>query len=133
MTNPTGRHVVLIVDDEEPIRRAARRMLERDGYQVIDAENGARAMALLADPAVVVHLLIADLQMPELAGDEMARRLRAERRDLKVLYVSGYIDRLFTERRALWEGEAFLEKPFSYEGLSQAVSLLLFGTTKPKG
>jgi two-component system cell cycle sensor histidine kinase/response regulator CckA len=132
MPTPTGQHVVLVVDDEEPIRRAARRMLEMAGYQVIDAEDGARAVALLADPTIVVDLLFADLQMPALAGDEMARQLRADRRDLKVLYVSGHVDRLFTDRRALWEGEAFLEKPFTYEGLTQAVSLLLFGTISRK-
>jgi hypothetical protein len=48
-----------------------------------------------------------------------------------VLYVSGYVDRLLNERPLLWEGEAFLEKPFTFEGLSQAVSLLLYGTLKP--
>jgi len=129
MTTPTGK-TVLIVDDEEPIRRAARRMLEMDGYTVLDAENGTRAVELLSHPNVVVDLLMADLQMPELTGEEMARQIRANRRDLKVLYVSGHVDRLFNERPALWEGEAFLEKPFTFEGLTQAVSLLLYGSTR---
>src|SRR5438309_10268278 len=103
----SGPPIVLVVDDEEPIRRAARRLLELDGYVVLDAENGAKAVQLLADPTVVVDLLMADLEMPELTGEEMARQLRASRRDLKVLYVSGHIDRLFTDRPVLWEGEAF--------------------------
>lgn len=133
MTKHSGRQIILVVDDEEPIRRAARRMLELGGYEVIDVENGARAVALLADATVVVDLLMADLEMPELTGEEMARQLRASRRDLKVLYVSGHIDRLFTDRPVLWEGEAFLEKPFTYEGLTQAVSLLLFGTLNREG
>ena len=57
-----------------------------------------------------------------------ARVLRPE---LKVLYVSGFVDRLLNERPILWEDEAFLEKPFTFEGLTEAVSLLLFGTLKP--
>jgi FixJ family two-component response regulator len=71
---------------------------------------------------------MADLEMHELAGEEMARRGRAARPDLKVLYVSGVIDRLLNERPTLWEGEAFLEKPFTAAGLREAVALLLFGT-----
>jgi len=122
--------VVLVVDDEAPIRMAARRILESDGYKVLEAENGARAIELLTDD-VAIDLLMADLEMPELTGEEMARRLRAQRHDLKVLYVSGYVDRLLNERPLLWEGEAFLEKPFTFEGLSQAVSLLMYGTLKP--
>jgi two-component system, cell cycle sensor histidine kinase and response regulator CckA len=129
MINERGRTIVLVVDDEEPIRRAVRRMLERNGYHVIEAENGARAVELVADPTIVVDLLLADLEMPELAGEEMARRLRLMRRDVRILYVSGHIERLFSERPMLREGEAFLEKPFTYEGLTEAVSLLLFGTT----
>ncbi len=130
MPKQSAQPVVLVVDDEQPIRLAARRILEANGYKVLEAENGARALELLSDD-VVVDLLMADLEMPELTGEEMARQLRAQRHDLKVLYVSGYVDRLFDERPMLWEGEAFLEKPFTFEGLSEAVSLLLFGTLKP--
>jgi len=119
-----------VVDDEAPIRMAARRILEAGGYKVLEAENGARAIELLTDD-VAIDLLMADLEMPELTGEEMARRLRAQRHDLRVLYVSGYVDRLLNERPILWEGEAFLEKPFTFDGLSEAVSLLLFGTLKP--
>jgi two-component system, cell cycle sensor histidine kinase and response regulator CckA len=122
--------IVLVVDDEEPIRQAARRILEANGYKVRDAENGMQALKLLSDQTPV-DLLLADLEMPELTGEEMARQLRAQRPDLKVLYVSGYVDRLLNERPILWEGEAFLEKPFTFQGLTEAVSLLLFGTLSP--
>jgi CheY-like chemotaxis protein len=121
--------VILVVDDEEPIRRAARRILEMDGYQVLEADNGASGLGVLESDHSV-DLLFADLEMPELTGDEMARRIRTKRPDLKVLYVTGYVDRLMNERPILWEGEAFLEKPFTAQGLSEAVSLLLFGTTR---
>jgi CheY-like chemotaxis protein len=130
MPNAGAPPVVLVVDDEEPIRMAARRILENSGYAVVEAENGARALELLSD-GTAVDLLMADYEMPGMSGEEMARQLRTERRDLKVLYVSGYVDRLMNERPMLWEGEAFLEKPFTVDGLCQAVSLLLFGTLKP--
>ena len=68
--------------------------------------------------------------MPEMAGDELARRVRLLHPDVKVLYLTGYADRLFTARATLWENEAFLEKPFNITGLREAVSLALFGTTQ---
>jgi FixJ family two-component response regulator len=64
--------------------------------------------------------------MPEVSGDEMVRRIRALRPDLKVLYVTGHIDRLM-DARPLWDGEAFLDKPFSMNGLVEAVSLMIYG------
>jgi FixJ family two-component response regulator len=69
--------------------------------------------------------------MPELGGKEMVRRIRATRPDLKVLFVTGHID-LLMDARPLWEGEAFLDKPFSAAGLREAASLLLHGTVKKR-
>ena len=120
---------VLVVDDEPTIRQMARRILERDGYHIIEAVNGAEGVKLLAQ-GTPIDLLMADLEMPELVGEEMARQCRAARPDLKVLYVSGVIDRLLDQRPTLWEGEAFLDKPFTGESLRQAVALLLYGTLK---
>jgi two-component system cell cycle sensor histidine kinase/response regulator CckA len=124
------RPVVLVVDDEAPIRQIERRLLEQAGYQVIDAASATEAIALLHD-GKEIDLLVADLDMPEVSGDEMVRRIRAERPDLKVLYVTGYIDRLM-DARPLWNGEAFLDKPFSMNGLVEAVSLLVYGRVSAK-
>ena len=111
----------------------ARRILESDGYCVLEASNGTDAVALLHDDTPL-DLLMADFEMPELMGDEMARRLRAVRPELKVLFVTGHVDQLFSEQPLLWEGEAFLEKPFTATGLLEAVALLLYGTlTRPTG
>jgi two-component system cell cycle sensor histidine kinase/response regulator CckA len=122
--------IVLVVDDEEPVRTVQRRVLESDGYQVLEATNGIEGVDMLAGGAVV-DLLIADLDMPLLSGDEMVRKIRGIRPDLRVLYVTGNIDRLM-DARPLWEGEAFLEKPFSAAGLREAVALLLTGTLEKK-
>jgi len=122
------QRTVLVVDDEAPIRQLARRILEAEGYLVHEAGDGLEAIAQLSGGAAV-DLLLADLDMPHLGGDEMVRRIRSTRPDLKVLYVTGHIDRLM-DARPLWEGEAFLEKPFSTAGLREAVSLLLDGVLK---
>ena len=121
--------LVLVVDDEAPIREMARRILEKVGYRVTEAANGWDAIALI-DAHEPIDLLMADLDMPELGGEEMARQIRARRPDLKVLYVTAHVDRLFEERPLLWEGEAFLDKPFTAAGLLEAVSLILHGTIK---
>ena len=94
-----------------------------------EAENGAKAVTLLDDDCTV-HVLVADLQMPEVAGEEMVRQLREKRPDLRVLYVTGHVDRLFSERPVLREREAFVEKPFTSKALLEALSLLLYRTFK---
>jgi CheY-like chemotaxis protein len=123
---PTSPPTVLVVDDEAPIRTIERRVLEHLGYRVLEATNGTDLVELLAGGAQL-DLLIADLDMPIVRGDEMARRIRRSRPDLRVLYVTGHVDWLL-EGDPLGEGEAFLEKPFSAAGLRDAVSLLLNGT-----
>jgi len=128
--DPLAPPVVLVVDDEAPIREIERRLLQQAGYQVLEAPGAAEALALLHD-GQSIDLLIADLDMPDVTGDEMVRRIRTERPDLKVLYVTGHIDRLM-DARPLWDGEAFLDKPFSMNGLVEAVSLLLYGKVSSK-
>ena len=119
---------VLVVDDEPMIRQISRRTLESCGYKVTETASGLDAIELLSH-GTSLDLLIADLDMPELPGDEMVRRIRAARPDLKVLYVTGHID-LLMDARPLWDGEAFLDKPFTPAGLREAVTLLLHGTLK---
>jgi two-component system cell cycle sensor histidine kinase/response regulator CckA len=126
MSTRDARPVVLVVDDEAPLRRAMCRILEFAGYHVIEAGDGATALKLTADDTPI-DLLLADISMPEVSGDEIARRLRTTRPDLKILYVSGEIDRLLNER-PLRREESFLEKPFTRDGLTQAVSFALFGS-----
>lgn len=126
MTRLDPNPVVMVVDDEESVRKLARRILETQGYEVADAPSGADALRILDDGSRC-DLLMADLQMPGMPGDEMARRFRAARPDLKVLYVTGFIDLLFERRQFLWDHEAFLDKPFTAGSLTEAVSLLLYG------
>jgi two-component system cell cycle sensor histidine kinase/response regulator CckA len=118
---------VLVVDDEEPVRKFVDRVLQDAGYDTTVAGSGPEAIEV-ARKAQPLDLLVTDVMMPEMSGDELARRLRQTDRSLKVLYLTGYSDQLFKEKVTLWEDEAFLDKPCSVKGLLQAVSLLFFGT-----
>jgi CheY-like chemotaxis protein len=119
----TTRPNVLIVDDEEPVRGYVQMVLQRAGYQTLVAADAKEAVRL-AWTCGPLDLLLTDLVMPEVQGDELARRLRTMQPDLPVLYLTGFCDRLFITRKMLWHGEAFLEKPFTPKGLLEAVSLI---------
>jgi len=125
-TPPAAIHV-LVVDDEEPVRKFVERVLREAGYKTSVAADGPDAIEI-AKGMESLDILVTDVMMPQMTGDELARRLRqTEQRGLKVLYLTGFSDRLFKEKVTLWEDEAFLDKPCGVQGLLQAVSLLLFG------
>ncbi|HZR25456.1 MAG TPA: response regulator [Vicinamibacterales bacterium] len=126
--NPTApRDVsVLIVDDEEPVRMYVDRVLSSAGYHTTLASDGPQAIEI-ASKMEQLDILVTDVMMPEMQGDELARRLRQREPQLKVLYLTGYSDRLFKDKITLWQDEAFLDKPCGAKGLLEAVSLLLFG------
>src|SRR6185503_17516813 len=121
-TSP-GFTTVLIVDDEEPIRSVFDRVLKRAGYITRLASSGVEALAV-ADGPDRIDLLVTDMMMPEMNGDEVARRLRQKYPALKVLYCTGFSDHLFDQKGSLWEDEAFIEKPCTPKALLEAVSLL---------
>jgi two-component system cell cycle sensor histidine kinase/response regulator CckA len=126
-TAPAPRSLrVLIVDDEEPVRKFVDRVLRDAGYLTLLAGDGPEALEV-ARKSEQLDLLVTDVMMPQMTGDELARRLRQTERSLKVLYLTGYADQLFKEKVTLWQDEAFLDKPCSVKGLQQAVSLLFFG------
>jgi two-component system cell cycle sensor histidine kinase/response regulator CckA len=121
-----GPQTVLVVDDEEPVRRFVDRVLSEANYRTSLAADGLEAIKVAAEHGPF-DILVTDLMMPEMTGDELARRLRQNEPGLKVLYLTGFSDHLFKEKVTLWEDEAYLDKPCSVKGLLQAVSLLLTG------
>ena len=117
---------VLVVDDEELVRKFVERVLREAGYDTTTASDGPEALELAAK-AEPFDVLVTDVMMPQMTGDELARQIRASTPEIKVLYLTGFSDRLFKEKVTLWADEAFLDKPSSVKGLLEAVSLLLFG------
>ena len=117
---------VLVVDDEDLVRKFVERVLREGGYQTTTASDGPEALDVAAK-LETFDILVTDVMMPQMTGDELARRIRIATPSIKVLYLTGFSDRLFKEKATLWADEAFLDKPCSVTGLLQAVSLLLFG------
>jgi CheY-like chemotaxis protein len=115
---------VLIVDDEPSVCEFVRLVLSDAGYRTEIATSGDAALGQIERHGPF-DLVVTDLMMPGMFGDELARRVRRTDPSTKILYLTGCSDRLFEERSALWEDEAFLDKPASIEGLLEAVALLL--------
>ena len=117
---------ILVVDDEAPIRDFVAQALRQAGYTTFTAADGPEALAL-SERGGSFDLLLVDLIMPQMFGDELAHQMRRRHPRLRVLYLTGYSKLLFKERIMLRKNEAFLDKPFAIEGLLEAISLLLFG------
>jgi len=113
---------VLLVDDEEVVRRATGRMLARDGCRVELAENGRRALAILEERRAGIDVVVLDLTMPEMSGEETLTHLRARWPDLPVVLMSGYTE---GARRAAEGPTLFLPKPFAHEELQDAFRRVL--------
>jgi two-component system, cell cycle sensor histidine kinase and response regulator CckA len=123
-SDPPAR--ILIVDDEPVVVEFAQRVLRSAGYRTMTATSGDEALKLCTEQGMP-DVLVTDMKMPRMEGDELATRLRQREPDLKVLYLTGFADLLFKNKELLWDGEAYLEKPCTIGGLLEAVSLLLSG------
>jgi len=106
------RATVLIAEDEEAVRELASEFVSSAGYTVLTAKDGAEALAITERSAEPIHLLITDVVMPNMRGPELAKRLKALRSDLKIVYMSGYLEFNSGNGQFLEEG-FFLQKPFS--------------------
>ena len=117
---------ILVVDDDPAMCELVAIVLRRAGYQPMVSSDADHALGLYAE-GHRFGLAILDVVMPRMGGEGLAARLRRDDPDLKVLFLTGYADVLFQVRPILWANEAFLEKPFTDQGLLEAVSLLLSG------
>jgi len=116
-----GSEMVLLVEDNEAVRGLARETLVRAGYDVLEATNGAEALRVAADQLHRLAVVVTDVVMPVMGGNELAGRLRALRRDIRIVFTSGYADDAAggTIRPGL--GGAFLQKPFTPGDLTRLV------------
>jgi signal transduction histidine kinase len=122
---PRGAETVLLADDEAPILKVAKRILEGAGYTVIAASDGAEAVKVAAAHKGTIDLLVTDMVMPHLGGRQVADKLRAERPGLRVLYLSGYTDTAAARQGLMEPGAEFLQKPFATDSLVRRVREVL--------
>lgn len=127
----TDRKTVVVVDDDPMMLDVLARILQRENFELLMAGGGPEIMKKLEEHRGTVDLLVTDYAMPEMQGRELADRVRNRFPDVKVLYQTGFSDRLFENRLELEEGAAFLEKPFTARGLREAARLVLFGAINP--
>jgi CheY-like chemotaxis protein len=128
-----GRKVLLLADDEPPVRVTARRFLQRAGFHVLEAHDGVDALARWDEAAGAVDVLVTDAQMPRLHGYDLAARLREHRPGLPVVVISGYADTAELVS-TLGPGDAtlrFVEKPFTGPQLVDTVRAVLEAAHPP--
>jgi len=120
-----GSEAILLVEDQEEVRKLVRRMLEGRGYRVLVAASGHEALRLAEQQAGAIHLLVTDVVMPGMSGREVALLLAPTHPTMKVLYLSGYTDESVVRHGILEPGVAFLQKPFTAETLARKVREVL--------
>jgi PAS domain S-box-containing protein len=124
-----GTETVLLVEDEANLRYLARQYLEKQGYKVIEAADGAVAMQIAVAHEGVIHLLLTDVIMPGMNGRELAQRISEIRPNVKILYMSGYTENVVGHNGMLDAGVRLLQKPFNLRDLKSKVREVLDATT----
>jgi PAS domain S-box-containing protein len=127
----TGKGLVLVVDDEDMVRKVAKSSLESHGYEVVLATNGKEAVDLLSSNPEAIALIILDLAMPTMGGEEAIRHLRAINPTLPVILSSGYSESEVMRRFAGHTLSGFLQKPYSSSRLRAAVDSVLAERQRP--
>ncbi len=126
-----GTETILLVEDEANLRYLARQYLEKQGYKVIEAADGAVAMQIAVAHEKTIHLLLTDVIMPGMNGRELAQRICEIRPNVKVLYMSGYTENVIGHNGTLDSGIRLLQKPFTLRDLKRIVREVLDTTPTP--
>ena len=128
---PVGKETILLVEDEDEVRSMTARMLEKQGYTVLQAREGKEAIRISESYHGAIDLLLTDVVMPRMNGKILADRLNVRRSNLKVLFVSGYANNVIAHQGVLNSDKSFLHKPFTLEDLSKRIRCLLENENPP--
>ena len=116
-----GPETILLVDDDDQIRRLVQEILERKGYRVLAAPSPAEALGASEVHGGPIHLLLTDVVMPGMSGRDLAERLAPSRPAMKILYMSGYTGGVAVQRGMLADDDLMLQKPFTPDVLLRAI------------
>ena len=116
-----GSETVLVVEDDPAVLSLSCRALEAEGYTILCASDGTDALRIVERHGGEIHLLLTDVVMPGMSGRELAEQMAARRAGIRILYMSGYPGDAAVHQGALVRGSAFLQKPFSPDGLTRKV------------
>lgn len=122
-----GNETILVVEDEDGVRRLLTHILHRRGYKVIEAACGEEALRIFEKRGREIQLVLTDMVMPKMSGRQLAEHLRSLQSDVKVIYMSGYTDDVLVRTGALSPGMSFLQKPLRPEVLTGKVREALDG------
>jgi CheY-like chemotaxis protein len=120
-----GHETILLVEDEEAVRRSCHEFLTSSGYRVLEARDGQHALKVAREHVGHIDLLVSDVVMPHLSGGELAERLMQERPEMKVLFVSGYAEKTVLQHGVIDLQSGFLQKPFSLKTLARSMREVL--------
>jgi len=122
---PKGSGAVLVVEDQEEVRKLTCMILRNLGYEVLEAADGMEALSVAERHGQPIRLLLSDVIMPGMNGRQLAAELAASQPQMKVMFMSGYTDRIMSENGVLDNTLTFLEKPFTPDRLVEMVQRML--------
>ena len=125
-----GTETVLLVEDEEAVRKITRIALQMQGYTVLEADGGAEAIRLSESYPGEIHLLVSDVVMPEMGGRQLLDAVRQRRPGLRVLFMSGYMDDAVLLHGVVESTDAFIQKPFTPLSLARKVREVINATPR---
>ena len=127
-----GGPTILVVEDDGPLRRLLTRMLESGGYTAVSAGNASDGLTIVQDRAGALDLAIIDMMMPVMSGLDLATELLRQYPQLRLLYISGYVDSVAAKVISRCTPEQVLLKPFTEEVLLARVELLIGSGPRPQ-
>jgi CheY-like chemotaxis protein len=120
-----GTETILVVEDDEAVRRFTLHMLKTLGYRTIAAADGRQALTICENPEFPIDLVLTDMIMPNMSGKQLFEELRRRGRDFKVLFVSGSSEQDMVDALSLFEGTAFFAKPYTRNQLAAKIREML--------
>ena len=123
--NVLGSETILLVEDEETVRKLTRQVLENCGYSVLEASHGEQALDICDRSECTIHLMVTDIVMPSMSGPELAQHIGVLRPDTRILFTSGYAEGAMARPRMMVSADMFLAKPFTSDALARKVREVL--------